>query len=165
MKYTVDYYQKNRERIKARVAKYRAENPEKVKEAVQRCFADPEKAAKYKAKRAEWYKTYAPIARERARKWKLENPDRDNGNFRSKLYKLTKIRRKPCWLTRDDLWLMKEAYALAKLRSKVTGIDWHVDHIIPLRGKTVSGLHVPTNLRVITAEENFCKGNHFVEVP
>lgn len=41
------------------------------------------------------------------------------------------------------------------------GVLHHVDHVIPLNGRLVSGLHVPGNLRIILAESNIDKGNDF----
>jgi hypothetical protein len=73
--------------------------------------------------------------------------------------KIALLNRTPKWLTDDDLWFIEQAYELAASRSKLTGVKWHVDHILPLRGKTVSGLHTPSNLRVITQKENQRKSN------
>ena len=72
---------------------------------------------------------------------------------------LAKVQRTPSWLGEDDYWLMEQAYELAQLRTNLFGFPWHVDHTIPLRGQTVSGLHVPTNLQVIPGAENSRKGN------
>ena len=62
----------------------------------------------------------------------------------------------PPWADRvkiDRKYLQSEAKTL------LTGDKHNVDHIIPLRGKNVCGLHVETNLRVITATDNMAKGN------
>jgi len=82
-------------------------------------------------------------------------------NFLCQKRKIALLQRTPAWLTTDDLWIIEEAYTLAQLRTDVLKVKFHVDHIIPLRGKKVSGLHVPTNLRVIPARENQQKTNKF----
>lgn len=73
-----------------------------------------------------------------------------------------KMNRTPKWLTADDLWMIEQAYELAALRTKLFGFSWHVDHVLPLQGKTVSGLHVPNNLQVIPWAHNVSKSNKFL---
>lgn len=65
----------------------------------------------------------------------------------------------PKWADNNAI---KEFYITAQKLSKETGIPHEVDHIIPLQGKLVSGLHVPTNLQVITEFENISKNNKFI---
>ena len=69
--------------------------------------------------------------------------------------------RTPVWLSGDDFWLIKEAYKLAAHRTEIFGFQWDVDHIVPLQGTTVSGMHVPWNLQVIPATDNIRKKNKF----
>ena len=72
-----------------------------------------------------------------------------------------KKKRVPSWLTTDDFWMIKEIYDLAKKRTELTGVKHHVDHIVPLHGKTVSGLHVPQNLQVLEQIQNIRKKNKY----
>lgn len=94
---------------------------------------------------------------EQKRKYRQENKGRINAlvTARKKIVR----QRTPSWVSSDEKWLIKEVYDLAALRSSVLGFDWHVDHVLPLQGKTVSGLHILGNLQVIPAIENIRKRN------
>ncbi len=92
-----------------------------------------------------------------ARIWSKKNRDKMNANLVA--YRSLKFKRTPKWLTPSDWIEIKWAYKIAREMSNSTGNQYHVDHIIPLRGKNVSGLHVPQNLQVITAQENYNKNN------
>lgn len=90
-------------------------------------------------------------------RWVKSNPDKVNARTARRY--ATKTNATPSWLTADEKWMIVEAYDLAKLRSKVLGGKWEVDHIIPLRGRTVMGLHVPWNLQVVPMQQNRRKSN------
>ena len=67
----------------------------------------------------------------------------------------------PKWLTKTDFTLIECKYSVAAMFSKYSGEPHAVDHIVPLQGKTVCGLHVPWNLQVMTVSDNLKKGNRF----
>ena len=69
----------------------------------------------------------------------------------------------PKWLTKEERLQMRELYVQARKLTTVTGERYVVDHIVPLRGESVCGLHVPWNLRVITQDENLKKSNKLVD--
>lgn len=70
-----------------------------------------------------------------------------------------KISATPSWLTKDQREDIARVYAESALMTAQTGIPHEVDHIVPLRGKSVCGLHVAWNLRVIPAYQNRQKSN------
>jgi len=72
-----------------------------------------------------------------------------------------KLLRTPRWLSTDDLRTIKNLYKLAAEQTAKTGVKWHVDHIIPLQGQGVSGLHVPWNLQLLPAAKNIAKHNRY----
>ena len=94
-----------------------------------------------------------------SRNWKHKNKAKVNAATRKR--QAAQLQRTPAWLTQHDYKVMESKYAIAAWLSAVVGIDYHVDHIIPLRGKTVSGLHVPDNLSVIRARDNLEKSNKY----
>ena len=83
----------------------------------------------------------------------------------------TKARRRkhreatPPWLTSAQKAEIREIYKSAITLTKLTGVQYVVDHIYPLRSDEVCGLHVPWNLRVITREANLQKYNKLVDMP
>lgn len=71
-----------------------------------------------------------------------------------------KLQRTPKWLTVEDLLTIRKIYEDARRIEKETGVKHHVDHIYPLQGRKVSGLHVPGNLQILTAAQNLKKHNN-----
>lgn len=67
----------------------------------------------------------------------------------------------PKWLSKKHLEEIKNIYKVCQKITKRSGKKHHVDHIVPLKGKTVCGLHVPWNLSIIPAKMNLEKGNIF----
>jgi len=74
-----------------------------------------------------------------------------------------KLQALPKWLTKEELDQIKELYTCAQMFKLYTGQEYHVDHIVPLQGENVCGLHVPWNLQVIPASENLSKSNKLQE--
>lgn len=106
--------------------------------------------------------------------WKLKNPDkmkescrrwRNRNPIRNRVSVSTSqckgIANCPKWLTDDHKAIIRAIYALSKIKSVLTGVNYSVDHIVPIRGKNVCGLHVPWNLQIITCIENSRKSNIF----
>jgi len=104
-----------------------------------------------------WAKENKAKVNARNTRWQSNNLAQHAAHSRKSQAKLAK--RMPAWLTEEDLDTIKHFYDLAKVMEANTGIKYHVDHIIPLTGKMVSGLHVPTNLQILSASQNSSKGN------
>lgn len=146
---------------RARKAKNRADPGFKAAEASYK--------KQYRERTVEERAAYMAEWREANREWvakyskEYREANKARYNFLCQKRKIDLMNRTPKWLTDDDIWLMSEAYDIAAKRTQLTGVEWHVDHIVPLRGKNVSGLHVPLNLRVITWKENQRKTNKYME--
>lgn len=109
------------------------------------------------ASRKRWYEKNKEHNSEKARQYAKENPEWKAAHCAKR--RSRKLRACPDWLTQEQLNKIETFYHLAKRLFKETGIPHHVDHIVPLQGKSVSGLHVPWNLQVLTASDNSKKSN------
>lgn len=180
-------YAENPEIDKARGAQWRADNPKKYKAQIRRQterYQEDEEYRQYKLEKCkESYERRFPAIQEYERmrwerdkeklseyrkKWREENAEElaikkaawlkeDREKNPAKYHEL-KARRRAAELQRTPPWADMEAI---KFFYDNCPEGCHVDHVIPLQGETVSGLHVHENLQWLTATENLMKGNSF----
>lgn len=150
----------NPEKINARNAIWAKNNPEKGRQRTKKWRAEnTEKVnARERALRAQNPERYLA----RVKKWQAKN--KPVVVFHIAKRRASKKKACPSWLSAIDLAQIQEFYDLALAKTMQTGVKHNVDHVVPLQGKNVSGLHVPWNLQIITARENFSKGNKFKEL-
>lgn len=112
--------------------------------ASNRKYANPEKQKEYSKR---YSATHRDKVKEACSKWRRENLAYDA--FRARTYRSRKQNQIPSWA---DLVKIKDIYLSCPK-------GFHVDHIIPLKGKLVSGLHVENNLQYLPAIDNIRKRN------
>ena len=132
-----DWGKEHRERRNAQSKSYRKKDP-----------------SKSRASQRRYMEAHPEIHRARAKRNRLSNPAAyaERGSRR----RATREQASVTWADRFKVW---QFYDEAMKRSKIEGIAYEVDHIVPLKHPLVCGLHNEHNLMVITAQENRAKGN------
>ncbi len=169
LNYNRSYYKENKEEIKEKTSNYYYENYEKSIEYRRQYIIDNKESLAIRHKkyyrdhieeRSEYNKNYyqenSEQIKDNVNRWLNNNRGLAN-SFKSK-YRAKKLNATPSWANLDKI---KAFYQEAQRLTKETGILHHVDHIIPLQGKNVCGLHVEYNLQILTYEENNQKSNSF----
>lgn len=142
--YQKEYYLRNKQKVNSRGKRYYENNKERLLNAQRKWANENPESVKNSKKRYRKRNREKVLALTRKRQ-------------------LSKLKRTPKWLTDHHYKLIEDFYKKARELSEKTNVKYVVDHIIPLQGKKVSGLHVPWNLQVITRKENSVKSNKLEE--
>lgn len=141
----------------------RLNNPEAHKLRVQKSYLkkqinlDEAEILRRRKNAAAWRDANREKARDNVRSSRIKYPQR-HANYQS-MRRANKNQATPKWLSPIQLAQLQEFYDISSAISMQTGIAHHVDHICPLNGEFVKGLHVPWNLQVLPASENIRKSN------
>lgn len=98
------------------------------------------------------------IEQERKRNKTYAKNNRHKSNARASKRRASKLKASPIWLTKNQVAEIGEFYNMAKQLETVFPWKQEVDHIEPLQGKDICGLHVPWNLQIIPRVLNRSKG-------
>lgn len=163
------FYAEHPEYHDAARKKYRAQNPGRENELV--CAARAQNPEKFRAKSRRIYMANAEHYRQYKRDYYSKNREQERARHdewarNNRPYMVAKQGlRRAAFLRRIAKWAdnaaIKEFYRRADELTLLTGIKHAVDHIIPLQGELVSGLHVENNLQVLTLAANSAKSNRY----
>lgn len=119
----------------------------------------------HEEKSAAWRSNNKKRHKEMSEAWRLNNPERTaQGQLRR-----TRVRNKRVKFSSicADMPVVRDSinniYDTARKISEQSGVDIHVDHIIPLAAENVCGLHVPWNMQITTSHYNCSKQNNVPE--
>jgi hypothetical protein len=151
----IEYARLNSDKIKLKSKLYRENNIENVLEYELKYREDNREILAEKARN--YYSLNRDNCLARLNEYRKNNPEKFTAlNAKRRAAKLNAT---PEWLTKEQLQEIEELFLCAKMFKLYTGEEYHVDHIIPLQGNNVCGLHVPWNLQVIPAKDNLTKSN------
>lgn len=137
------------EKRKAYLIKWRTNNKDKIKASQKRYYEANRK--KCLAACSKWVKENREAYLERRRRYYANNSAKDIERVRRRR---GRIKQALSFMNQAEQAEVQGMYDFCRMFK-----GFEVDHVIPLNGKTVSGLHVLSNLRVVPMLENRSKSN------
>jgi hypothetical protein len=160
--YQRNYRPMNREALRNKNSQRRRDNPQKARNYYNKWVnknrvSHLSKRKELREKNAEFLRSYRAkryvekrdLIRAQSKAWVDKNKGKQSSMKAN--CRIARMFRVPRWA---NLTAIAEIYS-----ARPDG--YHVDHIVPLQGKTVCGLHVEHNLQYLSAVENIKKGNRF----
>lgn len=151
------YFINNREKHYAGMERCKIKNPEKYRLIAQK--SKIKNAEKGRIRSRLWKSKNPKMLYEYRKKWNSENPSKVLAHVR--FQRIHKQKRTVIWADNKKIRIF---YWMANRMSKVIGVKYHVDHIVPLKGENVSGLHHENNLQVMRWDDNLRKSNKFTTI-
>lgn len=160
--YMADYYVKNRDAVLERTKTYQAREEVKARDKERHTQRWIENRDELLAKRKE-RKESSPEVRQALLEYGREHYRQNKSAYLAKWAKrrAQKLQATPGWA---DLKAIEAIYVEAKRLTEETGVQHEVDHVVPLNGKNVCGLHVEWNLQILTWAANRSKSNKWLEI-
>ena len=156
-----EYYLKNREKAIALSKAWIELNKDHVKDIKRKYRQSLSKEKRDEENLKAKVRYYANKEKESIRKKLYRSKNKHIINANAAKRRASKLFRTPKWLTEIDISRIKSIYNQAILLTKLNNELWVVDHIIPLQGKLVSGLHIPNNLQLMRARDNESKQHKY----
>lgn len=150
------YYYRNKEKRLQQTREWQETNKERVRELARKYYHNHKE--KVLQQQTEYRANNKDIVSAIGKRWKARNAHKVKQYISAREKMID--RAKPKWANDKMIELF---YQQAQWKTMQTGEQWTVDHVIPIKGKNVCGLHCEQNLRIITGKENTKKNNKLEE--
>jgi 5-methylcytosine-specific restriction endonuclease McrA len=151
------YKRDNKQKVLAEVRQWKEQNKDKVKTMNSEWYLANKELVSVKHR--SYYSRNKTAILNQTKEYEKANPAKINAKIAKR--RAAKLQATPLWLTKEHLKSIELYYLVAKWIEFILDEKIEVDHVVPLQGKNISGLHVPWNIQLLTKTVNRQKGNNY----